>query len=178
MHKLMSVVLLSFATLSSNYTYADELEDAQAWGAMLTDAIQKKVKVNLKKRQEYKEIKNFLKENECPGIKYEGYLIGEERQYFYLIGSKGKEVIIGRHFKAPVVDGVIALDSAQSSTKGCLSLGPKKPDVSAMFATHLQPFPNEFHLLQSNIHAVTLYIGTKSGMYVVKEGKMYLSESK
>lgn len=178
MHKLMSVVLLSFAALSSNSTYADELEDAQAWGAMLTDAIQQKVKVNLKKRPEYKEIKSFLKENECPGIKYEGYLIGEEQQYFYLIGSKGKEVIIGRHFKAPVVDGVIALDSAQSSTKGCLSLGAKKPDVSAMFATHLQAFPNEFHLLQSNIHAVTLYIGTKSGMYVVKDGKMYLSESK
>lgn len=177
MHKLLSVVFLPFAVLSSGNTYADELEDAQAWGVMLTDAIQQKTKVNLKKRPEYIEIKKFLKENQCPGVKYEGYLIGEEQQYFYLVGSKGKEVIIGRHFKAPVVDGVIALDSAQSSTKGCLSLGPKKPDVSAMVATHLQPYPNEFHLLQSNVHEVTLYIGTKSGMFVVKDGKMHLSES-
>lgn len=178
MHKLASVVLMSFAVLSSSYIYADELENAQTWGAMLTDAVQQKATVNLKKRPEYKEIKKFLKENQCSGSKYEGYLIGEEPQYFYLIGSKGNEVIIGRHFKAPVVNGVIVLDSAQSSTKGCLSLGPKKPDVSAMVATHLQPYPNEFHLLQSNIHAVTLYIGTKSGMFVVKEGEMYLSESK
>lgn len=178
MRKLLSVVLFSFATLNSGYIYADELENAQAWGAMLTDAVQQNTKVNLKKRSEYKQIKKFLKENQCPGLKYEGYLVGEGQQYFYLIGSKGKEVVIGRHFKAPVVDGVIALDSMQSSTNGCLSLGPKKPDVSAMVATHLQPYPNEFHLLQSNIHAVTLYIGTKSGMFVVKEGKMYLSESK
>lgn len=177
MSKLLSVVLLSFAALSSSYAHADELEAAQAWGMKLTEAIQQKTKLNLKKRPEYKEIKKFLKENQCPGIKYEGYLIGEDQQYFYLIGSKGKEVIIGRHFKAPVVDGVIDLESAHSSTNGCLSLGPKKPAVAAMMATHLQPYPNEFHLLQSNIHAVTLYIGTKSGMFVVKEGKMYLSES-
>jgi len=177
-HKLLAVYLLSFTALSSGYAYADELEEAQVWGAMLTDAIQKNMKLNLKKRPEHKAIKKFLKENQCPGIKYEGYLVGEEQQYFYLIGSKGKEVIIGRHFKAPVVDGVIALDSAQSSTKGCLNLGPKAPDVAAMVATHLQPYPNEFHLLQSNIHAVTLYIGTKSGMFVVKDGKMYLSDSK
>lgn len=178
MHKLKSVVIFSLAAMSSSYIYADELQDAQLWGALLTDSVQKNIKVNLKKRPEYKDIKKFLKENQCPGVKYEGYLIGEEQPYFYLIGSKGKEVIIGRHFKAPVVDGVIALNSAESSTKGCLSLGPKKSDVSAMMATHLQPYPNEFHLLQSNVHSVTLYIGTKSGMFVVKDGKMYLSESK
>lgn len=175
MRKLMIFALCASA-LCSHYASADEITDAEAFGAMLTAAIQQGSDIDWNKRSESKAIKKWLKEHQCPGLKYQGYIVGDEKQYFYLIGRKGNEVIVGRHFKAPIVDSAIDIDAFDSSTKGCLSLGAKKADVAAMFTTHLQPYPNEFHVAQSSLHAVTLYISTKSGLFVVKNGEITLSD--
>lgn len=94
------------------------------------------------------------------------------------VASKGKNVIIGRHFKAPIHKEAIDVAAFESSTNGCLNLGPVRADAAAMYATHLKPFPNEFHLLQSNIRNIALYIGTKEGMYSVSENTITLSKSK
>jgi hypothetical protein len=173
--KQFSALILMF--LGSNMTMASELEEAIVYGNLLTEAVNGKAEVELKKLSEFKSIKQFLSENKCPGFKYKGYIVGpENNRYFYLVASKGKGVIIGRHFKAPFKAGSIEAAKFESSTNGCLNLGVPPSNVAAMYATHLKPYPNEFHLLQSNLNSITLFIGTKAGMYAVENGAIKLSE--
>ena len=162
--------------LFSNMTHGSNIESTIKYGNQLTEAIQQKEKVKLKKLPEYRDIKKYLSANKCPGFKYKGYIVGaEDQQFFYLVATKANDVIIGRHFKAPVNNGLIEISKFQSSTNGCLNLGnPKTSDTAAMYATHLKPLPNEFHLLQSNLHKIKLYIGTSNGMYTIKNGNIEL----
>ena len=161
----------------ANLAVGSELEDSIKYGELLTGAVQDKKTVKLKKLDQYKDIKRYLSENKCSGFKYKAYIVGPiENQKFYLVASKGKNVIIGRHFKASISNNVIDFSTFESSTNGCLNLGPVKSNAAGMYATHLKPFPNEFHLLQSNIRRIALYVGTKEGMYIVNDGTMVLSE--
>ena len=169
--------LLLFFVLLANFAVGDELENSIKYGVLLTEAVQDKKVVKLKKLNQYKEIKNYLSDNKCPGFKYKAYIVGpEESRNLYLVASKGKNVIIGRHFKAAISNSIVDLSTFESSTNGCLNLGPVKSNVGGMYATHLKPFPNEFHLLQSNIRRIALYIGTKEGMYIVDDGGIVLSK--
>ncbi len=170
-------VLLPLVLLA-NLAVGDELQNSIKFGALLTEAVQNKKVVKIKKLDQYKEIKSYLSSNKCRGFKYKAYIVGpEEERKFYLVASKGKNVIIGRHFKAAISNDIIDLSTFESSTNGCLNLGPVKSNAAGMYATHLKPFPNEFHLLQSNIRGIELYIGTKVGMYVVNDGEMVLSKN-
>ena len=177
MKHAMWIVFVVATTLSS-FLQANDLDNAVKYGNFLTEAVQSKQKVKLKKLPEYKAIKTYLATNKCPGFKYNAYVVGpEEQQYFYLVASKGGNVIIGRHFKARKVGGAIKVGEFESSTNGCLNLGnPKTKKSVAMFATHLKPTPNEFHLLQSNLHSIALYIGTSNGMYLIENESIELSE--
>jgi len=171
-------IALIFMLLGSNLGMASELVDAIVYGSLLTEAVKGKAEVKLKKLLQFKGIDQYLSENKCSGFKYKGYIVGpENKQYFYLVASKGRNVIIGRHFKAPINAGSIEIAAFESSTNGCLNLGSPPSNVAAMYATHLKPYPNEFHLLQSNLNSITLYIGTKAGMYAVENGTIKLSES-
>lgn len=177
--KLNLGIIASTFLVSTAIVLADEIGGAVSYGNLLTGAIQEKQDVKLKKLPEYKAIKSFLSKNKCAGFKYKGYIVGSENdKYFYLVASKGGNVIIGRHFKAPMVGGAIAVERLESSTNGCLDLGnPEAKNTAAMFATHLKPTPNEFHVLQSNLHAIALYIGTSNGMYSIENGVIQLPEA-
>jgi len=169
--------LLLPLVLLANLAFGNELENNVKFGTLLTEAVQHKKVVKIKKLDQYKEIKSYLSDNKCPGYKYKAYIVGPEgNRNFYLVASKGKNVIIGRHFKAAISSNVIDISTFESSTNGCLNLGPVKSNAASMYATHLKPFPNEFHLLQSNIRRIALYIGTKEGMYVVNNGEIVLSK--
>lgn len=172
--KFIPILLIFLISLP---VFSSELESAIEYGNLLTKAVKTKSTVRLKKLAEYKKIKQYLSSKKCDGFKYKAYIVGpENKKYFYLIASKRKSVIIGRHFKAPIKGGVVDTEAFVSSTNGCLNLGRPASNVSALFATHLKPYPNEFHLLQSNLKPITLYIGTSAGMYIVKNGTMVLSE--
>jgi len=176
-HKTKLIALL-LPLLMSLPTFGTELEAAIKYGNFLTEAVKTKSTVKIKKRPEYDAIKQYLSSRKCSGFKYKAYIVGSENdQQFYLVASKGKSVIIGRHFKAPINGGVIDASAFSSSTNSCLNLGKPASNVAAMYATHLKPYPNEFHLLQSNLKSIALYIGTSAGMYVVENGTMVLSES-
>jgi hypothetical protein len=170
---------LILTLLGSSMAMASELEDAIVYGNLLTKAVKEKAEVKLKKLPEFKIVNKFLSENKCPGFKYKAYIVGPENgQYFYLVASKGKSIIIGRHFKAPFSSGSINTDKFESSTNGCLNLGVPPSNVAAMYATHLKPYPNEFHLLQSNLNSIALFIGTKAGMYAVDNSSITLSKDR
>lgn len=163
----------------SAWVVASEIDEATLYGGFLTKAVQERQEIKLKKLPEYKEIKVYLAENQCPGFNYRAYIAGpEDKQFFYVIASKGRDVIIGRHFKAPVRGDSIDLAHMESSTNGCLNLGTPPSNVAALTATHLKPYPNEFHVLQSQLAGLALYIGTSSGIYAIEEGKIRVVESR
>lgn len=176
MNKLL---LLSFALLVvSNNAISSEHEEVILYGNLLTAAVNNQTEVKLKNLSEYKIIKQFLSNNKCPGYKYRAYIVGpQEKQYIYLVASKRKDVIIGRHFKAPYHSDSVEVAKFESSTNGCLNLGKVQPNVAAMFASHLKPFPNEFHLLQSNLKSFVLYISTKSGLFKLENGTINITEN-
>lgn len=179
MNYKMKFFLLALLSLASNGLFASELEDAISYGNLLTEAVNAKEKVKLKKLPEYKDIKRYLSQNKCSGFKYKGYIVGpKDKQFFYLIASKRKNVIIGRHFKAPIINGSIKLSGFESSTNSCLNLGTPPPNVSALTATHLKSYPNEFHVLQSQLIGLALYIGTSTGIYSVENGQIRIVQSK
>ena len=147
------------------------LKRSMRLGQALTVAVQKKKSLRLKRLSEYGAINAYLKENKCPGFTYKAYKVGsDDESYFYLVASKGRAIIIGRHFKAPIINGAIDVGQLESSTNGCLNLGVVQKDVVGMMATHLKPFPNEFHVLQSNLRKIDLYIGASEGRFKISDG--------
>lgn len=174
-----NLLLFTLLYFLSNIATAGELSEAISYGNLLTQAVNSKEKIKLKRLPEYKGIKKYLANNKCSGFKYKGYIVGpEDKQFFYLVASKRKNVIIGRHFKAPIKNGSIDIDGFESSTNTCLNLGTPASNVAALTATHLKPYPNEFHVLQSKLSGLALYIGTSAGIYAVESGNIRLVESK
>jgi len=164
------------ALLISFPVFCSELGNAIKFGNLLTEAVKSKSTIKIRNLTAYNEIKQYLSSNKCTGFKYRAYIVGPKNdEYLYLVASRRKSVIIGRHFKAPIINDVIDTADFVSSTNGCLNLGKPPSNAAAMFATHLKPFPNEFHLLQSNLRSIALYISTSAGMYVVSNGTMVLS---
>ena len=167
--KLLCLLLL-FTGLP---VFGQELDEAIKYGEFLTEAVKSKTTVKIKKLPEYDAIKQYLLENKCAGFKYKAYIVGpKNEQQFYLLASKGKNVIIGRHFKAPINRNGIDTLAFSSSTNGCLNLGKPASNSEGMFATHLKSYPNEFHVLQSNLRKISLYVGAQSGNYVIRQGKI------
>jgi hypothetical protein len=175
---MINLSILTLLLLISTCVPASELEDAITYGNLLTQAVKEKEEVKLKKLSEYKAIKRYLTENKCSGFKYKAYIVGpKNKQFLYLVASKGKNVIIGRHFKAPINGGTVDVSGFESSTKGCLNLGTPPSNVAALTATHLKHYPNEFHVLQSRLAGLPLYIGTSEGIYSVEGGNIRLVEA-
>ena len=172
----LGIITLTLTTLS--VMASSEIDSAMKYGELLTTAVQEKSYTKLKKLNNYKAIRKYLSKNKCSDFKYKAYIVGSENnQYLYLIASKGKHIIIGRHFKSKIEDGNISIESFTSSTNGCLDLGVPKSDIAGMYATHLKLYPNEFHILQSNLGSIDLFIGTSAGMYIIKNGSITLADS-
>ena len=162
--------------LLSTSAFGSQIEKSVDLGNSLTALVKSKSEIKLKSIANYKAIKGYLKENGCSGFKYKSYVIEDgDTSRLYLIGSKGKSVIIGRHFTASVVDNNADISSFTSSTNGCVDLGVPKKEA-AMFVTHLKPEPNEFHVLESNLANITLYVSTKESLYSVSGGEIKVVE--
>ena len=150
---------------------ASTLEMSIALGNSLTEAVSSKSYIKMKALDNYREVRAFLKDNKCSGFKYRAYTI-EDKNKFYLIASKGKGMVIGRHFVGDISDNTVDIDSLVSSTNGCINLGAPKKDSAAMFVTHLKSEPNEFHLLESNLAKVALFVSSKGGLFSVSDGSI------
>lgn len=162
------VLGIAFLVVSA-VAHSSSIEEAVLLGNSLTEAVKSKSSIKLKEIDNYREVKAFLKQNKCAGFKYKAYLIPEKNR-FYLVASKGDSVVIGRHFSGALSAGSVDISSLSSSTNGCVNLGVAKKDDAAMFVTHLKPEPNEFHVLQSNLASIALYVSAKGTIYAVADG--------
>ncbi len=176
--KLLTITILFWTGLG--VVQADEIQDmainnSESWGAALYQASLDKADQALKSFANYKDLNKFITESGCSGYKYKAYILeaGDERR-LYLVGTRSKDVIVGKHFIGSMQESAVLLNGLLSSTNSCLNLGRKRQTIAAMFATHLQPYPNEFHVLESLIHDVTLFIGTAVGNWKIEAGKISL----
>ncbi len=148
-------------------------------GQQLFNAVEKEETVDPDSFDNRKEIQKYLKKNKCRDFTYKGYIVTTaEGEYYYLIASKGADVIIGRHFKAPLRDGKPVVSEFESSTNTCLDLGsiPEKKNVAGMYATTFKPFPDEFHVMAAALGKLILLVGSEQGIFKVNSESIALIE--
>lgn len=182
----MRVLILTVLICLSSSLFAEtlhdfesELEEVETHAVLLLQEIESKDKFRLKKLENYKELKNALSEIECPRFTYTAYTIEHGGEHLlYLVAGKrfSRSVIIGRHFMMRL-DGLIAdVLNIASSTNGCIDLGKPRKDAAAMFVTSLEPYPSEFHVIQSKLNKVSIYVGTSYATWKVSDGEVSLVE--
>lgn len=171
MRYILGIVLLVICSLA----HSSSIDENIALGNSLTEAVKSKSHIKLKSIDNYKEIKAFLKQNKCRGFKYRAYSLPKQDK-FYLIASKGKAIVIGRHFVGTLIGNSVDVDTLESSTNGCINLGSPEKNTAAMFVTHLKPEPNEFHVLESNLANISLYVSAQGALYTVAEGGISKAE--
>lgn len=177
MKSVISALCLLTALSVSAPGLTSTLDDIIERGNQLAEAVAANATVDLQQFENTREIRRYLSANRCRGLNYEAYLLETgDQKTLYLVGSRAGHMIIGRHFKAPVTDNTVDVSAFEGSTRGCLDLGRVPENVAAMMATHLAPEPNEFHLLQSVIHDVDLFVMAGDGMYEISGGTVKLSE--
>jgi hypothetical protein len=95
---------------------------------------------------------------------------GRDVIYFLAEGPLKSDIVIGRHFR-------ISGDAVEPSSKSCLSLGTPKPNMAALFVTHLlSPTPTEFHVYLTLRHKVGLFVRTSAGTWLVDNGTIKLMD--
>lgn len=175
----LAILISGYACAEVENKYQSEVAHIQEVGNLLYARVKSKEKFKLKELKNYKDIKSHLAKAECGEFSYKTYLIKDQDiDLVYFVASKtfSNPVIIGRHFIAPIEDGSLNLEKFVSSTKGCLNLGSPKKATGGMFATSLDPYPNEFHVLQSKLHGITLYLGTEYAIWKIVNGEVSLME--
>lgn len=154
---------------------------AEAWGRAVFDAYKATSKVsNLASDSALSTAANAATDK-CKG-KYRAVVVAPpgmpaDRIAVYYIGTVPKEqgLMIGRHYRVDVSgDGKTALSIAPSTT-ACLVLPPQpsgNEKTITLIKHTLTPAPSEFHVFLSLLSRQPLFIGTKSGVWQVKDGKI------
>jgi hypothetical protein len=178
---LLHVLAVAISTMPGSRAQAamaDEIASAASLGTLLTQAVNDGRELELRSVANHAELNRRIKADSCPGFAYKSYAITAGSQRFlYVVASKGRDMIIGRHWRIPLNGNKADLARLTSSTVSCLNLGTPAANALGVAVTHLGPFPNEFHVLQSNLHGIAVYVATDSGMYVVESGRIEAVET-
>src|SRR5262245_12478734 len=157
---------------------------AEAWGRALYDAYKTKSKVSDLAMDSALFTASDAVTDKCPHASYRAVLVSPlgmpaDRFAVYYIGSVPREqgLMIGRHYRVEVSgDGKTALSVAPSG-KECLILPPPasgQPKAGTMVTHLLTLAPSEFHVFLSLLSGQPLFVGTKSGIWQVSNGKIVL----
>lgn len=152
------------------------LGNAETTGAALFAAMQAN---NLAKPQD---IKNFdalqraVDPLTCPGTTLSWILLPDAthatRLFGIAAGGTRTQLVVGKHFKANMVDGAVDLATLAASTKSCLTLNILSHAVG-VFTTELDSAtPTEFHVVESSLHNIALFVNAGGEVWSVKDGKI------
>jgi hypothetical protein len=90
--------------------------------------------------------------------------------FFLAEGPQKTDIVIGRHFR-------VAGTTVEPSSKSCLSLGTPKPNMAALFVTHLlSATPTLFHVYLTLRHKAGLFVRTNAGTWLVDNGTIKLMD--
>ena len=182
----MRILTLSVLACFSNFIWAEtpdnyqqQIREVEAHAVLLLAKINSQDSYELETLENYRELEDSLAEIECPDFSYTAYTIehgGEHLLYLVAARNISSNVIIGRHFVTKLNGGVADTLNIASSTNGCIDLGEPKREAKAMFVTSLEPYPNEFHVIQSQLNKIPIYVGTSYATWLVSDGKVSLVE--
>jgi hypothetical protein len=78
--------------------------------------------------------------------------------------------VVGRHVTVGVVDGAVGLSTLAASTKSCLAF-KIQPGVVGVYAMELiSPTPTEFHVPESRLHGIVVFVGAGGDAWEVRNG--------
>lgn len=170
----MLAVFVAVSTASSAQEAADELRHAEARGAALFAAVRATSLAGPEDIKNFEALQRATDPQKCKDTTIAWILLPDRNQATELYGiasaSAEDELVVGKHFKAKVVDGTADLSTLTASTKSCLTL-KIQPRAAALFTTEvISATPTEFHVLESKLHAVALYVGAGGKAWSVKDG--------
>lgn len=92
---------------------------------------------------------------------------------FFIAESENQsEIIFGRHYR-------VEESTVTPSTITCYASGENLPGTEAALITHLlSPTPSEFHVFLSLEHKMPIIVATKSGNWVIDDGKVVVFQAK
>ncbi len=159
MKRLMIAVVGVFFSLSV-WTVSAELELSRLklaqWDEELTGklagallyAIDNKEFISLESFNNAGEIRELLAAEGCPDVEYILHLVtSDDAKYLYLIAKRKKDIIMGRHFRIPVVNDAVNIEDAVTSTLECNNLGKLKREAKLIAVPHPGIGPSEFHIM-------------------------------
>jgi hypothetical protein len=153
---------------------ADVLRRAEATGAALFAAIQAKNLAGPGDIKNFEALQRAIDSQTCTGTTIAWILLPDRNHATEIFGIASAptkdQLVVGRHFKASVVDGTADLSTLAASTKSCVTLNIQ-PRAVGLFTTEvISATPTEFHALESKLHGITLYVGAGGQAWSVKDG--------
>jgi hypothetical protein len=169
-------VILVTTVAAAQGTAADVLKHAEATGAALFAAIQAKSLAGPDDIQNFEALQRAIDPQKCPETTISWILLPDQKKATEIFGISSVptigKLVVGRHFKASVVDGVVDLSTLVASTKSCLTLGIP-PNAVALYTTEVvSATPTEFHVFESTLHGIPLYVGAGGEAWLVKDGSI------
>jgi hypothetical protein len=163
---------------------ADMLKNAEATGAALFAAIQAKNFARPEDIKNFEALQRAIDRQKCKDTAISWAILPDRARGTEIFGissaASDDQVVIGRHFKASVVDGAADLSTLAASTKGCLILkippgGGGRPGaklVGAYTTELISTTPTEFHVLESKLHRIALFVSAGGEVWEVNNGSI------
>ncbi len=170
----MKKYFLLLILLFSNAAVSLDLKTTMILGTELTDKVSSGAVTSIKTFGNYPEFSKYFESVKCKEFKYRNYIIEAlGKTYLYLVGSKDYNIVIGKHFRAEVKGNAIDMSSIYTSTFTCWDTGPAKLDTVGLFVSSDDEYPNEFHILQSSLHSIGMFVSNpKDTVYSVNGSRI------
>ena len=174
--RFLIVALLSASAVSVAQDASNALKHAESTGAALFNAFNSKDFAGSQDIKNIDALERAINAQKCPGTVVSLILLPDRQhasEVFAVSGvpDEGK-LVIGKHFKTTIHEGVADIESLSASTKSCLIL-TINPKAAALMTTELiSATPTEFHVLETKLHKIPLYVGAGGQVWAVRDGSI------
>jgi hypothetical protein len=174
--RFVVATLLFVSAVSLAQDASDPVKQAETTGEALFSAINSKDFAGSQDVKNLDALQRAVDAQKCPGTTVSLILLPDRQhasEVFAIasVADDGK-LVVGRHFKTTIRDGVADVGALSASTKSCLilTLGPK---AAALMTTEvISATPTEFHVLETKLHNIPLYVGAGGQVWAVKHGSI------
>lgn len=168
--------LLIVSSVSSGQDTSDAVKQAETTGAALFVAISTKDFAGSQDIKNLDALQRALDAQKCPGTTMALIVLPDHQHASEVFAvsavSDEAKLVVGKHFKTTVHDGVADVGALAASTKSCLIL-TISPKAAALMTTEvISATPTEFHVLETKLHNIPLYVGAGGQVWAVKDGSI------
>lgn len=158
------------------YKPADPIERAETTGRALFAAVQEKNFATSQDIRNYEALQRAIDAQSCPHTNISLILLPNREQPTEVFAissvSENDQIVIGRHFRARVSDATVDLNSLVASTKSCLIMKMRPGAIGVGASELISATPTEFHVLESKLHGLPLYVVAGGTAWTVNNGSI------